>query len=151
MGINQEREVMPTKVHGKVVHIKGVTFNCITDSGHWVPIDGPPQFGGENGAIRPKELLLISLAGCTGSDVASILSKMRQKFHRFEVHVDADMADQHPKVYTNIRLTYKIWGDVEEEKLQKAINLSQEVYCAVTAMLQKATTISHTYEINPPE
>ncbi|MCD6375561.1 MAG: OsmC family protein [Caldisericaceae bacterium] len=142
---------MATQVKGKVVHIKGVTFNGITDSNHWVPMDGPPKFGGENGAIRPKELLLLSLAGCTGSDVASILIKMRQKFHRFEVHVDAEMADEHPKVYTKIHLTYKIWGEVNEQNLVKAINLSQDVYCAVTAMLQKAVEITHSYEINPEE
>lgn len=142
---------MSTQVKGKVVHIKGVTFNGITDSNHWVPMDGPPKFGGENGAIRPKELLLLSLAGCTGSDVASILIKMRQKFHRFGVHIDAEMADQHPKVFTKIHLNYKIWGDVNEENLKKAINLSQEIYCAVTAMLQKAVEITHSYEINPEE
>ncbi len=142
---------MPVQVHGKVVHIKGVTFNGITDSNHWVPMDGPPKFGGENGAIRPKELLLLSLAGCTGSDVASILTKMRQNFTRFEVHVDAEMADEHPKVYTKIHITYKVWGDVKEENLVKAINLSQDVYCAVSAMLRKAVEITHSYELNPEE
>ncbi len=142
---------MPVQVHGKVVHIKGVTFNGITDSNHWVPMDGPPKFGGENGAIRPKELLLLSLAGCTGSDVISILTKMRQNYTRFEVHVDAEMADEHPKVYTKIHITYKVWGDVKEENLVKAINLSQDVYCAVSAMLRKAVEITHSYEINPEE
>ncbi len=142
---------MAKHVKGKVVHIKGVTFNGITDSNHWVPMDGPAKFGGEDGAIRPKELLLLSLAGCTGSDVASILTKMRQNFHRFEVHVDAEMADEHPKVYTKIHITYKIWGDVEEQNLVKAINLSQDIYCAVSAMLRKAIEITHSYQINPEE
>ncbi len=142
---------MSTQVRGKVIHIKGVTFSGITSSNHWVPMDGPSKFGGEEGATRPKELLLLSLAGCTGSDVASILTKMRQKFTRFEVHVAAEMADEHPRVYTKIHITYKVWGDVKEENVVKAINLSQDVYCAVTAMLKKSVEITHSYEINPDE
>lgn len=139
-------------VKAKVVQIKGVTFNGITDSNHWVPMDGPAEFGGSNAAIRPKELLLLSLAGCTGSDVASILSKMREPVSRFEVHIEAEMAETHPKVYTKIKVIFKVWGDgIKEENLKKAIKLSSETYCAVSAMLRPAVELSETYQINPPE
>ncbi len=141
-----------SKASAKVVQIKGVTFNGITDSGHWVPMDGPTQFGGSDAAIRPKELLLLSLAGCTGSDVASILTKMREPYTRFEVTVDAEMTETHPKVYSSIHLTFKVWGDgIKTANLEKAIKLSEEVYCGVTAMLKDSVKITSSYEINPAE
>ncbi len=143
---------MPTKVEAKVVQIKGVTFSGLSDSGHWVPMDGPRQFGGSDAAIRPKELLLLSLAGCTGSDVASIMDKMREPYTRLEVHVDAEQTDVHPKVYSKIHLTFKVWGDgIKEANLQKAIQLSSETYCGVTAMLRNSVEITESYEINPAE
>lgn len=141
-----------SKHQAKVVHLKGVTFNGITDSKHWVPMDGPEQFGGSDAAIRPKELLLLSLAGCTGSDVASILTKMREPFTRFEIQVDAEMTEEHPKVYSSIHLTFKFWGDgIKEANVQKAMQLSKDVYCGVTAMLKDSIKISESYVINPEE
>ena len=141
-----------SKHSAKVVHIKGVTFNGLANSKHWVPMDGPEQFGGSDAAIRPKELLLLSLAGCTGSDVASIMNKMREPFTRFEIAVDAEMTEEHPKVYSSIHLTYKVWGEgIKEANLQKAIKLSSETYCGVTAMLKDSIKITDSYEINPAE
>jgi len=138
------------QVNAKVVNIKGVTFSALTSSNHWIMIDGPEQFGGSDAATRPKELLLVSLAGCTGSDVISILNKMREPVTRFEVHVQAQETDQHPKVYSKIHLTFKVWGDgIKTANLEKAIKLSSEVYCGVTAMLQKSVEITDSYEINP--
>ena len=137
-------------MQAKITQVKGITFVGRTASGHWIPMDGPEEFGGSNAAIRPKELILVSLGGCTGSDVASILNKMREKVTRFEIDIDAESATEHPKVYTNIHLKFKFWGEnLKTENIEKAINLSQEKYCSVTAMLQKAVTISHSYEINP--
>ncbi len=141
-----------TKANAKIVHIKGVTFMGITDSKHWVPMDGPEKFGGSEAGIRPKELLLLSLSGCTGADVASILTKMREPFTRFEVDVDADTTEEHPKVYSTIRLNYKFWGEgLNPKNIEKAIDLSQNKYCGVTAMLQKSVNIEHSYVINPEE
>ncbi len=138
------------KVKGKAVHIKGVTFMGLTESNHWVPMDGPEQFGGSDAGIRPKELLLLSLIGCTGSDVASILSKMREPFTKLEVHVDGEMTETHPKVYTKLHITFKIWGDgLKTANIEKAIQLSRDVYCGVTAMLKKSIEITDSYEINP--
>ncbi len=134
----------------KAVHIKGVTFMGLSDSNHWVPMDGPEQFGGSEAGIRPKELLLLSLAGCTGSDVASILHKMREPLQRFEVEIEAEMSTEHPKVYTEIEVIFKFWGEgLKEANLKRAIQLSEETYCGVTAMLKNSVQITSRYEINP--
>lgn len=134
----------------EIVQVKGITFVGKTDSGHWVPMDGPVDFQGSDAAIRPKELMLISLGGCTGADVASILSKMRENISRFEVDVDAESATEHPKVFTKIHITYRFWGEgLKEANIEKAINLSQERYCSVSAMLKKALDITHSFELNP--
>jgi putative redox protein len=137
-------------MEAKVIQVEGITFVGKTDSNHWVPMDGPPEFQGHNAAIRPKELMLLSLGGCSGSDVASILNKMREKVHRFEIDLKAEMASEHPKVFTKIHITYKFWGeDLKEANIEKAINLSQERYCSVSAMLRATVDITHSYEINP--
>ena len=137
-------------MQAKVINIKGVTFIGKSESNHWIPMDGPKEFQGSDAATRPKELILISLAGCSGSDVGSILSKMRENITRFEINVDAESATEHPKVYTKIHLKYKFWGmDLKEANLEKAINLSQDKYCSVTAMLKSTVEITHSYEINP--
>jgi len=140
------------EVKGKVVNIEGVTFAGLTTSNHWIPIDGPDEFGGSDGAARPKELMLIALAGCTGSDVSSIMTKKRVPFTRFEVHTTAQETGEHPKVYKSIHVTYKIWGDgIKEKDVQKAIDLSRDVYCGVTAMLKDSIELTDSFEINPAE
>ncbi len=136
------------KVNGYLKQVKGITFNGKTDSGHWITMDGPENFGGNNAGIRPKELILLSLAGCTGSDVVSILKKKRVKLNDFEINISAEMSDQHPKVYTNIDLEYVFYGEnIASKDVERAIELSLQTYCAVTAMLQKSVNIKHTYRI----
>lgn len=134
----------------EVVQVRGITFIGKAASGHWVTMDGPADFEGSNAATRPKELILIGLGGCTGADVASILNKMKVKLDRFIINIDAEVAQEHPKVFTKIHLTYKFWGnDLEVSNIEKAIFLSQDKYCSVTAMLKKAVKITHSFEINP--
>ena len=133
----------------KAVHVKGVTFMGITDSKHWVPMDGPEEFGGSDGGTRPKELLLLALAGCTGSDVISIMNKMREPVSKFEVDIEAEMTDEHPKVYTKIEVIYKVWGEgIKESNLKRAIELSETRYCGVSAMLKNSVEITNRYELN---
>lgn len=137
-------------MEAKVIQVEGITFVGKTDSNHWVPMDGPTEFQGHNAAMRPKELILVSLGGCSGSDIASILHKMHEKVHRFEIDLQAEMASEHPKVFTKIHITYKFWGeDLKDANIEKAINLSQERYCSVSAMLRASVNISHSYQINP--
>ena len=131
-----------------VKQIKGITFAGKTDSNHWVTMDGPEDFGGSNAGIRPKELLLLGLGGCTGSDVISILSKKRIKIDDFEINVEADMADEHPQVFTKMHIEYVFYGkDINPKDVERAIDLSQTKYCSVTAMFQKAMEITHSYKI----
>ena len=131
-----------------VKQIKGITFTGKTDSNHWVTMDGPENFGGSNAGIRPKELILLSLAGCTGSDVISILSKKRTPLDDFEINIKADVADEHPQVFTKIDLEYVFYGkNLNVKDIERAIELSQTKYCSVTAMLQKAVEMTHSYRI----
>jgi putative redox protein len=131
-----------------VKQIKGITFVGKTDSNHWITMDGPESFGGSDAGIRPKELLMLSLGGCTGSDVASILGKKKIKLDGFEMNISADVADEHPQVFTKMHLEYVFYGkNLPEKDIERAIDLSLTKYCSVTAMLQKAMPIEHSYKI----
>ena len=128
--------------------LKGITFVGKTDSNHWITVDGPEEFGGSNAAIKPKELLLLGLAGCTASDVISILQKKRAKIDDFEINITAEVTEEHPKVYSKIDLEYVFYGDdVDSKAVERAIELSMTKYCGVSAMLEKAMEINHTYRI----
>ena len=128
--------------------VKGITFAGKTDSNHWITVDGPENFGGSDAGIRPKELLLLSLAGCTASDVVSILQKKRVKLDDFEINISAEMTEEHPKVFTKIDLEYVFYGDnIAEKDVERAIELSETKYCGVTAMLEKSLEINNTYKI----
>ena len=131
-----------------VKQVKGITFVGKTDSNHWITMDGPESFGGSDAGIRPKELLMLSLGGCTGSDVASILGKKKIKLKGFEMNISADVADEHPQVFTKMHLEYVFYGkNLPEKDIERAIDLSLTKYCSVTAMLQKAMPIEHSYKI----
>lgn len=133
-----------------VKHIKGVTFLGKSDSNHWVTMDGPESFGGSDAGTRPKELLLIALGGCTGSDVITILLKKKVQISNFEMNITADVAEEHPQVFTKINVEYVFHGkDIQEKDVERAIELSQTKYCSVTHMLNKAVEIRHSYKIIP--
>jgi putative redox protein len=119
--------------------IKGLTFAAKGESNHWVTMDGPENVGGNNAGARPKELVLMALAGCTGSDVVSILKKKRVNLNDFEINISAQQSDEHPKVFTQIDLEYVFYGkDIKTKDVERAIELSTENYCGVSAMLKKA-------------
>jgi len=131
-----------------IKQLQGITFAGKTDSNNWVMMDGPGDFGGSNAAIRPKELLLLSLGGCTGADVASILQKKRIKLDGYEMNLTADATEDYPQVYTKIHIEYIFYGeDIPVKDVERAIELSQTKYCGVTAMLSKAMEITHSYKI----
>lgn len=111
-------------------------------------MDTTPDFGGDGSATKPLELLLLALGGCTGMDVVSMLNKMRVSFTAFELNLLADRAEDHPRVYTRIKLEYVITSrDADEVKVKRAIDLSREKYCSVSAMLSKACPIEHSLRI----
>ena len=120
----------------------GMKFDSLVN-GHHVIIDATPAVGGNDEGPRPKPLMLTALAGCTAMDVVSILKKMRVEVDSFNVEVDADETEEHPKHYTHMHIKYIFKGtDLDREKLQKAVDLSQERYCGVSFMLKKAMEIT---------
>lgn len=113
-------------------------------NGFTLNLDADEKVGGKNTGPRPKPLLLVALGGCTGMDVVSILGKMRVKPDYFNVEIEGEQTEEHPKYYHKIHLKYIFKGnDLPMEKLEKAVNLSQERYCGVNAMLGKAAEITH--------
>lgn len=113
-------------------------------NGFTLNIDADEKVGGKNTGPRPKPLLLAGLGGCTSMDVISILGKMRVVPEAFQVEVEAEQTDEHPKYYNKIHLKYIFKGkDLPMDKLEKAVNLSQERYCGVSLMLGKAAEITH--------
>jgi putative redox protein len=120
----------------------GMSFSSDLD-GHTVIIDTDHSGGGNDTGPRPKALMLISLAGCTGVDVVEILNKMRVKFSELSVHVEGELTEIVPKTYHTVTVTYKIKVTEEDEaKVQKAVNLSQEKYCGVSAMFKAFCTLN---------
>ncbi len=131
-----------------IKQIKGITFAGKTASNHRITMDGPEDFGGSNAGIRPKELILIGLGGCTGSDVVSILSKKRVKIDDFEMNISAEVAETHPQVFTTIHIEFVFYGNnIDPKDVERAIDLSQTKYCSVTAMLEKSVKITHSFRI----
>jgi putative redox protein len=115
-------------------------------NGHKIILDAAETIGGEDRGPRPKPLMLVALAGCTGMDVVSILKKMRVEVEGFDVVVEGDLTEEHPKQYTQMRVIYEFKGkELPMDKLEKAVNLSEERYCGVSAMYKK--TIGITTEI----
>ena len=118
-------------------------------SGHAVVMDGPPDAGGRNLGVRPMEMLLIGLGGCSNFDVVSILRKGRQPVESCEVFLDAERAGEEPKVFTKIHLHFVVKGrGLKEAQVKRAVELSAEKYCSASIMLGRAgVAISHDYEI----
>jgi len=126
----------------EVINVKGLTFIGKAESNHWMVMDGSKEFGGFEAGIKPMEAVLVALGGCTGMDVVSILNKMKVDFDSFEILIDTERAEEHPKVFTKIHLTYRFKGkNLPKEKIEKAVKLSQERYCSVSAMLRKSADV----------
>jgi len=121
----------------------GMSFEASIDE-HKIMMDAPPAVGGEGKGTTPKPLLMASLGGCTGMDVISIAKKMKQDVSRFEIEMTGELTEEHPMHYTSIHLIYRFWGqDLDPEKLNRAIELSQDKYCGVNATLKKAMAITY--------
>lgn len=131
----------------EVKWVENMAFNAEVN-GHSFNIDADEMVGGENKGPRPKPLILVALAGCTGMDVISILKKMRINPKDFKVNVDAVSTSDHPKHYNKFHITYTFKGDdLPIDKLEKAVNLSQDRYCGVSFMLGKVAEITHEIKI----
>ena len=128
--------------------IDGMLMVGKSDSGHAVVMDGPPEIGGENLGVRPMEMLLLGMTGCTVIDVISTLKKMREDVVDCQTQVSADRSEEYPKVFTNIHVHFVLRGkQLNPLKVDKAIKLSAEKYCSASIMIGKTAIITHDYEI----
>ncbi len=135
----------------EVVEVRGLTFVGRADTNHWVTLDASEDLNGNQAGTRPLELVLIAMGGCTAMDVASILKKMQVKYDSLEISITAEKAEQHPKYITKAHIKYLLYGkDIDTTKLEKAIKLSMDTYCSVTAMVRKTAEITTEYEIIGP-
>jgi putative redox protein len=126
---------------------EGMAFEANVD-GFKIMVDAKAEVGGSNQGPRPKPLMMVALAGCTGMDVISILKKMRVEVTSFSVKIEGDITDEHPKQFSKMHIIYEFEGDnLPMDKLEKAINLSQERYCGVSASYSKAMELSHEIRI----
>ncbi len=128
--------------------IDGMLMVGQSDSGHAIVMDGPPEIGGENLGVRPMEMLLLGMTGCTIIDVVSTLKKMREDVVDCQTQVSADRSEEYPKVFTNIHVHFVLRGkQLNPLKVDKAIKLSAEKYCSASIMIGKTAIITHDYEI----
>jgi putative redox protein len=132
----------------QVTWVDGMQFVGESGSGHGIVLDGRESVGGRDTGPRPLELMLIGLAGCTAMDVKFILQRKRQQVTGVQVKAEAERADEHPKVYTSIKLEYIVRGrDLSEKAVVDSIELSEQKYCSASAMLSRTADISYTYQI----
>ena len=128
--------------------VDGLLMVGKSDSGHTITMDGPPESGGENLGVRPMEMLLLGVAGCTMIDDETTLKKMRQHLSHLETKNNEERAPDHPKVFTDIHIQFVVKGkDLDPKKVDKAITLSAEKYCSASIMLGETATITHDFEV----
>jgi len=128
--------------------LENMQFIGTADSGHAVVMDAPPSSGGNNSGSKPSELLLMAFGGCSGMDVISILRKKKQDVTNFEINVNGETPESHPRSFTVIHIEYIVTGrNISEEAVQRAIELSLGKYCMVGLTIGKAAKITHSYKV----
>ncbi len=143
-----EKSAPSTSSFVKVSWIDGFRFVATDSLGHSIVMDASKQSGGEGSGVSPLQLLLIALGGCTGMDIVHIMRKQRQQVNSLEVLVSGERVKEPPQVYNNIRVEYKIKGkNIEEKAVQRAIQLSEDKYCSVGAMLRAKAKVTSNYSI----
>ena len=132
----------------EVTWLDGRAFVGVSGSGHAVVMDGAPEAGGRNIGVRPMEMMLLGLGGCTAFDVVMILEKGREKVTRLTVELEAARAAEDPKVFTEVKLVYRLKGRaLKPTAVERAIKLSMEKYCSATAMFEKTAKIGHEWHV----
>ncbi|MDI6801960.1 MAG: OsmC family protein [Thermodesulfovibrionales bacterium] len=135
-------------LNAKVKWVDGLQFAGESGTGHAIVMDGDQEVGGNDTGMRPMELLLVGLGGCSGMDVASILTKKKQQVTDIEINIKGEKADTYPKKFTEIEIEFIVSGkDLSEEAVKKAIDLSMEKYCSVKATLEGTAKISYSYKL----
>ena len=129
---------------------KALHFIGTNEDGNTISIDGAPKFGGEGKGVRPMQLMLMGLASCSSIDLIIFLQKMRQPLEDLKVDVDSTRREgEVPSLFETITVHYQLFGDLEEDKVKKAIELSLLKYCSVARIMEKTATIDYTFSINP--
>lgn len=136
-------------MHATIKWVDGAQFIGESGSGHSVVMDGPPDHGGRNLGVRPMEMLLLGLGGCSSFDVMSILTKARQAVTDCRVELEAERAEGVPSPFTKIHMQFIVTGkDLKETQVKRAVELSATKYCSASIMLEAAgVEITHSYEI----
>jgi putative redox protein len=132
----------------RIKWVEGTLMVGESESGHAVVMDGPPEFGGRNLGLRPMEMLLLGMGGCTQFDVVHILRKSRNEVTFCEVELEAERAESEPKVFTRIHVHFKVGGPgLTEKAVARAVDLSAEKYCSASIMLGASVEITHDFEL----
>ncbi|HZK83994.1 MAG TPA: OsmC family protein [Desulfosporosinus sp.] len=119
------------------------------DSGFKIPMDASEVYGGKNEGVRPMELMLMSLGGCTGIELGHILNKMRVVYDRLDIEVTGNRVEEHPKVFNDIQVVYRLRGkNIPADKVNKALQMAEQVYCSASNMVNKSAKITYAIEIN---
>ena len=123
--------------------LDGMSFEADV-AGHKIIMDSDPEFGGQNKGPKPKPFMMVSLAGCTGMDIVSLLNKMRVAFDSLDIRVVGDLSEEHPKKFEKMKIIYELTGQsIDRSKVEKAVALSQEKYCGVSASYRASIELSH--------
>jgi putative redox protein len=132
----------------RVKWIDGMRFVATDSIGHSIVMDASKQVGGEGSGFSPLQLLLAALGGCTGIDIVDIMRKQRQTVDDFEIVVSGQRVKEPPRVYSSIRVEYRVKGrDIKERAVQRAIRLSEDKYCSVGAMLKAKAKVTSSYTL----
>jgi putative redox protein len=132
----------------RVLWVENAKFLAESGSGHAVVMDGPPELGGKNLGVRPMEMVLMGMGGCTAFDIVLILKKGRHAVEGCELELEAERAETDPKVFTKIHIKYRVKGKgLTDAAVKRAVDLSAEKYCSASIMLGKTAEITHSFEI----
>ena len=135
-------------MQARVKWLDHMSFVGESGSGHSVVLDGSPEHGGRNLGLRPMEMVLVGMGGCTAFDVVLMLQKSRQNVTSLEVTLDAERAEEIPQVFTRIAVHFRVGGrGLSAKHVERAVSLSAEKYCSVSRMLESTADIACTWEI----
>lgn len=124
-------------------------FEAINEQGHTVLLDGKPAIGGEGKGFRPMEMLLVGLGGCSGIDVVNVLTKQREPLNDIKIHIKATRKEEEmPPIFDVIDIRFDLFGEVSEEKVKRALQMTFDKYCSVSNILGRSATINFSYTIN---
>lgn len=135
-------------IKAQVKWVQNMQFVGQSGTGHAIVMDAHPDYGGENTGMRPMELLLVGLGGCSGMDIVSILKKKKQDIRGLEINVKGQQPDSYPKRFTEIEIEFIVKGkNLSEEAVKRAVELSMNKYCSVKATLEHSAKIIYSYKI----